>query len=153
MGTCCATRDGKDDISEIPDAYKKQWNLGGERFNAKGTDAQKKGLRDHFTKMAADSAYKAECERERDNLFVECDPDKNQMLTLDEWKVFCVRACENLSKRIGTTITPVEESIMETQWKLNKFEGKIGITLNDFHKKARYDGILVRNKRAQEVKK
>ena len=102
--------------------------------------------------MAADPEYKEECDRERDNLFVSCDPDKNQMLTLDEWKVFCKKACENLSRRCGVTINPVDEKIMEEQWKLNRFEGKVGITLNDFHKKAKYDGILMRHKRANEKK-
>ena len=152
MGACCTTRDVKDDINDVPEKYRNQWNLGGERFNQKGTDAQKKAMRDHFEKMANDASYKTECDRERDNLFTECDPDKNGMLTLDEWQVFCKKACENLSKRIGVTINPVDDTIKEAQWRLNRFEGKAGITLNDFHKKARYDGILMRNKRANEKK-
>jgi hypothetical protein len=58
------------------------------------------------------------------------------MLTLDEWKVFCKKQIANISKHTGVTLSPVDEQTMAAQWDLNRFEGKKGITLNDFHQKA-----------------
>jgi hypothetical protein len=75
------------------------------------------------------------------------------MLTLDEWKVFCKKQIANISKHTGVTLSPVDEQTMAAQWDLNRFEGKKGITLNDFHQKALWDGILMRHKKAQAEKK
>ena len=65
------------------------------------------------------------------------------MLTLDEWKVFCKKQMENISRRTKCEIPTVDETTMEAQWKMNRFEGKKGITLNDFHLKAQYDVTLM----------
>ena len=82
----------------------------------------------HYAKKLTDDHYREECDKERLDAFVETDVNNNGQLDLEEWKHFCKKQCENLSKRIGRVVTPVSEAQMEVNFNLNRFNGKDGIT-------------------------
>ena len=73
-----------------------------------------------------------------------CDNNKNGMLDEEEYIKFCKNQGENLTKRMnGIKFINVDEETMRKTWKLNQFENKGGITLNDFHKKQDNDRRLM----------
>ena len=63
------------------------------------------------------------------------DVNLDGYLQLNEYKEFCRRHCENISRRVGMKVNVVDEEHMEIAWRINQFDGKGGITREDFKKK------------------
>ena len=131
------------DISDIPSDYVNVWQLGKETFQKAASEELHNALKAHFVKMQTDEDYRKTCHEERDALFWEVDVNKNEMLDEDEYLVFCKKMGENLTKKIGVEFINVDEETMRKTWNLNRWEGKIGITLADFHKKQDIDKKLM----------
>jgi hypothetical protein len=89
----------------------------------------------HFARKLSDPEYCEECDKERLEAFIATDVNNNDQLDLSEWKHFCKKMCENLSKRVGQVVTPVSEAQMEVNFNLNRFAGKDGMTVKDFRLK------------------
>jgi hypothetical protein len=79
-----------------------------------------------------DDKYHEECDKERDDAFHATDLNGNGWLDMEEWKNFCKKSCQQISDRLNVHIEPVDEHQMEINFDLNRFEGKEGITHNDF---------------------
>ena len=112
------------------------------------TIEQKAALKKHYLKKIADVGYRFECDKERQDAFEETDRNRNGMLDLAEYKNFCKKSCENISRRINVTLDTISEEQMETQFNANRFEGKEGLTYEDFRTKAIYDMRLSKFKAA-----
>jgi hypothetical protein len=104
---------------------------------------QKEAMSRHFIRMAREPEYKKECTQERNSAFLSTDVNLNGILDLDEWICFCKKQVGNISRRVGVELIPADEEHMTIQWKINQFEGKGGISPNDFKKKALIDMKLM----------
>jgi hypothetical protein len=69
----------------------------------------KVALKKHYLRKIADVGYRFECDKERQDAFELTDTDRNGMLNLAEYKAFCKKSCENISKRIGYPINTISE--------------------------------------------
>jgi hypothetical protein len=70
------------------------------------------------------------------------DSDLNGFLGLEEWEDYTQKQNAALSKRIGVNLVEVAENEVNFTWFINRFEGKDGITADDFKKKVKLDGLL-----------
>lgn len=132
------------DISDISDEYVKKWAVMTGNKKEEPAKAVKEAVKHHYIKKSMDTKYCEECDKERENAFTAADTDGNGWLNLEEWKKFCVKSCEQISDRLKVKIEPVSEEQMEINFNINRFEGKEGITHNDFLKKADFDKRLTR---------
>ena len=113
MGHCCASRESKYDVSDIPEEYRKRWNLGGQKMNDKFSSLQKEALQKYYDKKGNEKAYRDLCNKEREEAFKEADANGSGVLSLDEYKTFCNLMCASITKHVQLTIEPIDEDEME----------------------------------------
>ena len=127
---------------EVPEEYKRQWMTMVKNSSKPLNKQQQQKLQQHHFKKKNDESYRIECDRERNSIFLATDRDLNGSLDLEEWKQYCKKHREMLSRKCGIDMPGLSDQDIETHWKINQFEQKDGITRLDFKQKAIFDTVL-----------